>query len=62
MDDDTVGLAKVAERHALRLKGELHMIEIEFLDEPDREQRFFRMGTDPRRMAEPMVLLRRDTE
>ncbi len=45
----------LAEKHArLLASGGLHMIEIEFLDEPDPLQRFFRIGTDPRGMVMPI--------
>jgi hypothetical protein len=52
-------LEGVAERHSLRLLalpgGEKHMIELEFLDEPDPLQRFFRVGTDPSAMVTPIA-------
>jgi len=46
-------LPELAKNHAEQLLGIPHTIEIEFLDEPDPRQRFFRFGTDPRRMARP---------
>jgi hypothetical protein len=55
---DGAGLENLAEEHARRMLalpgGTLHHIEIEFLDEPDPMQRFFRFGTDPRYMVAPI--------
>jgi hypothetical protein len=45
----------LCEKHARALAAhDLHMIEIEFLDEPNRAERFFRFGTDPRMMVAPV--------
>jgi hypothetical protein len=55
MDADAVDLAEVAESHALRLiRFPAHMIEIEFLDDPNPEERFFRFGTEPTGMVRPL--------
>jgi hypothetical protein len=36
------------------------LVEIEFLDEPDPLQRFFRLGSHPTHMAVPIILNRRE--
>ncbi len=58
-EDSTLDLVlpKLAEKHAAAIAAhKLHMIEIEFLDEPGPE-RFFRVGTDPSHMVMPLRVL-----
>lgn len=55
-DLDTV-LPELGEQHALKMVSDkLHMIEIEFMDEPDPLQRFMRFGTAPLGMVEPVAV------
>lgn len=50
-------LPTLAKKHAEALAGHaLHMIEIEFLDEPNVNERFFRLGSDPRGMVKPIAV------
>ena len=45
----------LGERHAqATLDGEIDMVEIEFLDEPDVMTRFLRIGTNPEGMVIPL--------
>lgn len=47
-------LPALAEKHATDMaSGKLTMIEIELVDQPDPNQRFIRIGTDPTLMVEP---------
>ncbi len=63
LDEDELHslVPKLAEQHATSLAAhELHMVEIEFLDDPNPKSRFFRFGTDPRDMVCPLgIHLRR---
>ena len=47
-------MPQLAEQHGNMLADRPGLIEIEFLDEPDLHQRFFRIGTDPRGMVQPL--------
>jgi len=56
-------LVQLGEKHARAMAAhELHMIEIEFLDEPDVSQRFFRFGSDPSAMKNPIAVETGDFE
>jgi len=56
IDEELTELEALAEIHAHLLKDGPCMIEVEFLDEPDVQQRFIRFGTDPRRMVKPLAV------
>jgi hypothetical protein len=56
LDDFDDWLAALAVQYAALALAGLVMIEVEDLDEPDPLQRFMRVGTDPRRMVNPVVL------
>ena len=50
-------LPALAETHGQALaQYDLSMIEVQFLDEPDPEQAFFRFGNDPRGMVRPVAV------
>lgn len=44
-----------ADRHVKKIAGRPFMVEFEFLDEPE-STRFFRFGTDKRRMVQPAAV------
>lgn len=57
LEDDQLEdvLPGLAEKHATAMAShELHVVEVEFLDEPDPNERFFRFGTDPSGMGLPI--------
>jgi hypothetical protein len=49
-------LPQYAARHGRLLAETGGMVEIEFLDEPNPEERYFRFGTDPSKMVAPVAV------
>jgi hypothetical protein len=49
-------LPRLGAKHAAFIAGRNHMIEIEFLDEPDQSRRYLRFGTDPCGMVMPVKI------
>lgn len=55
IDAEEVAMESLVEEHMkLLLPHPTHMLEFEFLDELDPKQRYFRFGTDTRRMRNPI--------
>lgn len=52
----TVDYVRFMEDHVAELASSPHMIELEFMDDPDPVNRFVRFGTDPDMMAFPIPL------
>jgi predicted urease superfamily metal-dependent hydrolase len=49
-------MPKLAQQHRAIVADHAFMVEFEFLDEANRNERFLRLGTDPRGMVQPMAL------
>jgi hypothetical protein len=50
-------IPKLGEEHATAMAaGEIDMIEIEFIDDPNPNDRFFRFGTNPAGMVIPLAV------
>lgn len=56
-DDEARALARSGEKHSQMMEaGSIDMVEIEFLDELDINQRFLRFGLNPEGMVNPLAL------
>jgi len=55
MECDEQSLETIAPEHVQRVMGyKRNLLEIEFLDEPNENERYFRFGTDPSMMVAPI--------
>jgi hypothetical protein len=56
VEDTDLDHVAAAQMERLLPYRDSNMVEIEFLDELDPKQRFFRFGTDPSRMVQPHAI------
>jgi hypothetical protein len=54
LDDETEDIGKLFVERLEKFAARPHYFEVELLDEPNPAERFFRFGTDKRRMREPL--------
>lgn len=56
LDNALDKIVELAGKHGEIMAGRPGMVEIEFLDEPDVNRRFWRIGTDPAGMRDPIAV------